>query len=85
MKIHSGKFIKIRQNDGCHLELDIKNTFFLFENIFIAFLDTENVGLAIKFRSLKQLQVEKLANVILLILKNRQNDRSIPGYQVLTS
>ena len=32
---------------------------FLFKNIFIAFLDTANVGLAIKFRSLRQLQAEK--------------------------
>ena len=84
------KLIKIRQNDGFYLVLDKKIYFFFFLKFCFAFFDTENVGLSIKIRSLRQLQAEKLANVIFAnfsaaILKNRQNGRSIPGYQVLTS
>ena len=84
------KLIKIRQNDGFYLVLDKKKNIFFFLKFFFAFFDTENVGLSIKIRSLRQLQAEKLANVIFAnfsaaILKNRQNGRSIPGYQVLTS
>ena len=66
-----------------------KAFFFKKKNILLHSL-TLKCRFSHKNQFLRQLQVETLANVIfanfsVAILKNRQNGRSIPGHQMLTS